>query len=147
MISPPSSPKYILLHFKKLKNKTKKSKVLHILYHYKKICQPQMKVPQKTNFQVHFKLYKKTINCLIGFIHLVNQVKFYCFYSIIIWFIKQKNIYNIGEVENKSWSNTVIDTNRFYDSIYVTRIYHLKWPLRVSIYFISFKHLEIIQVF
>lgn len=57
------------------------------------------------------------------------------------------NIYNIGEVENKSWSNTVIDTNRFYGSIYVTRIYHLKWPLSVSIYLFSFKHLEIIQVF
>lgn len=48
-----------------------------------------------------------------------------------MWFIKTEvNIFNIGEVENKSWSNTVIDI--FSYSIYVTRIYHLKWPLSVS---------------
>lgn len=50
-----------------------------------------------------------------------------------MWFIKTEvNIFNIGEVENKSWSNTVIDIDRFSYSIYVTRIYHLKWSLSVS---------------
>lgn len=48
-----------------------------------------------------------------------------------IWFIKtEMNIYNIGEVETKSWYNTVTDTN-IVDPTYVTRIHHLKCPLSV----------------
>lgn len=41
------------------------------------------------------------------------------------------SICNIGEVENKSLSNTVIETKKTL-RIYVTKIYHLKWSVSVS---------------
>lgn len=70
-----------------------------------------MKIPPKTTFQVHSILYKNLqFNCSI---HVVNNVKFCIDQQCTMVYKTEASICNIGEVESKSWSNTVIETKRF----------------------------------
>lgn len=71
-----------------------------------------MKILPKTTFQVHniIKSYQ-----LFNWFHSFNLTGKILLILSVMKFTKTKmNIYKIGEVETKSWSNTGIDTKIFF---------------------------------